>query len=124
MKIVLTNEECEKFFYNALCNGLGYVLDYNLELAFSKENYKESRKKLTAPCYEEVLMQMLKDGYSLTMRDHESGEPPRTITLNHVHKRMHDVDAKWLIQMYNEEDDATTADCILQTIFYGEVIFG
>lgn len=124
MKILLTPQECETYFYNALCNGLAYVLEYNLELKYNRADYKKSRAKLTDPCYEEVLMQMLKDGYSLTLVDHESGEDEKTITMNDVYERMSDVEARWLIQMHNEEDDAVTADCILQTIFYGEVIFG
>jgi hypothetical protein len=41
-----------------------------------------------------------------------------------IHEKVQNTEAKWLLQMENGEDDATTADCILQTVFFGEIIFG
>ena len=125
MKILLTPEESETFFYNSLCNGLGYLGGYGLELTFADSHYKAARKKLDSPCFEDVLMQILKDGKSLKIVDHEcDGEYNRTITLKDVHEKVQTTDAKWLLQMEHEEDDATTADCILQTVFFGEIVFG
>jgi hypothetical protein len=34
------------------------------------------------------------------------------------------VPAKNLLNIINEEDDADDADIVLQTLFYGDVIFG
>jgi hypothetical protein len=125
MKILLTPEESEKFFYNSLCNGLGYVSGYDIELTFAESHYKAARKKLDGPCFEDVLMQILRDGKPLKIVDHGcDGEYNRTITLKDVHEKVQTTDASWLLQMENEEDDATTADCILQTVFFGEIIFG
>lgn len=125
MKILLTPQESETFFHNALCNGLGYVEGYGLELTFKDSHYKAARKKLGSPCYEDVLLQILKDGKPLKMIDHEcDGEYTREITLKDVHEKVQTTDASWLLQMENGEDDATTADCILQTVFFGEIIFG
>jgi len=125
MKILLTPQESETFFHNSLCNGLGYVEGYGLELTFKDSHYKAARKKLGSPCYEDVLLQILKDGKPLKMIDHEcDGEYTREITLKDVHEKVQTTDASWLLQMENGEDDATTADCILQTVFFGEIIFG
>jgi hypothetical protein len=125
MKILLTPEESEKFFYNSLCNGLGYVSGYGIELTFADSHYKAARKKLNQPCFEDVLMQILRDGKPLKIVDHDcDGEYNRTITLKDVHEKVQTTDAKWLLQMEHEEDDATTADCILQTVFFDEIIFG
>lgn len=125
MKIVLTSAESETFFYNSLCNGLSYIREYGLELSVDEKNYKAARKKLSSPCFEDVLMQVLKDGKSLKMIDHEcDGEYNREITLKDVHEKVKTTDAKWLLQMEHGEDDATTADCIIQTVFFGEIIFG
>ena len=125
MKILLTPAESEKFFYNSLCNGLGYIQGYDLELSFNEKDYKAARKKLNSPCFEDVLMQVLRDGKSLKMIDHGcDGEYTKEITLKDVHEKVQTTDAKWLLQMEHEEDDAVTADCILQTVFFGEIIFG
>jgi hypothetical protein len=76
-------------------------------------------------CFDDELMQILRDGKSLNMIDHEcDGEYTRKITLKDVHEKVQTTDAKWLLQMEHEEDDATTADCILQTVFFGEIVFG
>jgi len=125
MKILLTPTESEKFFYNSLCNGLGYIQGYGLELSVNEKDYKAARKKLDSPCFEDVLMQVLRDGKSLKMIDHEcDGEYTKKITLKDVHEKVQTTEAKWLLQMEHEEDDAVTADCILQTVFFGEIIFG
>jgi hypothetical protein len=125
MKIILTPEESEKFFYNALCNGLSYIGGYGLEMTYDDDDYKKARKKLKDPCYEDVLMQILKDGNSLTLVDHElDGEYTKSVTLKDVHKGVEKTDAHWILQMENGDDDAVTADCILQSVFYGEVLFG
>jgi hypothetical protein len=125
MKILLTPQESETFFHNSLCNALGYMSGYGIEVTYAEKDYKAARKKLDGPCYEDVLLQILKDGKSLKVIDHEcDGEYNRKITLKDVHEKVQTTDATWLLQMENEEDDATTADCILQTVFFGEIIFG
>jgi len=125
MKILLTPTESEKFFYNSLCNGLGYIQGYGLELSVNEKDYKAARKKLDSPCFEDVLMQVLRDGKPLKMIDHGcDGEYTKEITLKDVHEKVQTTEAKWLLQMEHEEDDAVTADCILQTVFFGEIIFG
>ena len=128
MKIMLTKDESEKFFYNALCNGLGYLSGYGLELTYNKQDYVKARKnavsEFDSPCYEEVLMQILRNGGTLSLVDHESGEETKHVTLADIHTNVSNTPAKWLLQMIDECDDAVTADCILQSTFYGDILFG
>ena len=125
MKIELTNEESEEFFYNSLCNSLGYMSGYGLELEFDIIKYKEAQAKLTNPCYEDVLMQLLRDGNELTLVDVEGeGDMTRSINIQDVHERVKLTSTPHLIDMVQENDDATTGDVIIQTVFYSDVIFG
>lgn len=128
MEIKLTTEESEKYFHNALCNGLGYMCSgYDLELYYNNDEYKLSKNKLlesgSDACLEDVWLQMLKDGYILTIVDKGQDEFSE-ITLSKVHERVQKTPIRHLMDMINEQDDAVTADVILQTVIYNEVIFG
>jgi hypothetical protein len=129
MKIILEKQEAEEIFFNAMCNGLGYVTGYDLELDFNDEEYKAAATKLkesgTSPCFEDVLMQMLRDGNSITLVDIGcEGEYTRSIRLSDVHERVALTPTSHLMDMINENDDACTADVVLQTVFFEDIIFG
>ncbi len=128
MKIILTTEESEEYFYNALCNGLGYFQGYGLDVTYTKTAYKKAKavleKEKKSVCYEDVLLQILKNGGSLTVIDDENGIDPSTITIADVHERVAETPTCHLMDMVNENDDAETADVILQTVFFKEVLFG
>lgn len=126
MKVLLTPQESEELFETALCNGLGYIESgYDLELNFDKQDYEEAKEKLNSPCYEDVLMQILKDGKKLTMVDVGcEGEYTSAISLKEVHDRVQTTDMRHLMDAINETGDAVTADVILQQVFFNEVIFG
>lgn len=129
MKITLEKKESEEIFFNALCNGLGYVTGYGLELDYNTEEYAKAKEKLKAdgssPCFEDVLMQILRDGGSLTLVDIEcEGEYTSTVTLKEVHERVEKTPADHLMDMINEEDDACTADVVIQSVFFEDIIFG
>lgn len=125
MTINLTTQESEEYFYNALCNGLLYISDYGLRMDYKKEHYDQAKSKLTSPCFEDVLMQILRDGNTFGFEDLEcDGEYSKQISLKDVHEKMSNVDPNRLMEMANENDDAETADVIIQTVFYDEVIFG
>lgn len=116
--------------YNALCDsGIGI---HGLEFTFDKDYYAESGKAWMKanegqrPCYEDVLMQMLRDGYSIGIIDTEGedSEYDSVITMQDVYDRMPLVHYSRIIQMLEEDYDADTTDVVLQTVFFGEVIFG
>lgn len=124
MTIQLTPQESETHFHNALCNGLGQVRAYGLELEYDDNHYKEARTKLDSPCFEDVLMQILKDGHSLTLVDEEGDEEDAIVTLKDVHERVSKTPIRHLVNAIEEEDDAETADVILQTVFLNDVVYG
>ena len=133
MKIVLTKEESENYFYNSLCNGSS-ISYYGLSLDYTEKDYKAAKKSLTDKqkkgiftetiCREDVWMEILRIGGKLTLVDEENGVGNKSITLKHVHTRVAMTPLRHLMDAINEHDDADTADCILQTVFYKEVIFG
>ena len=128
MKIVLTHEESEIYFHNALCNGLDYISGYGIDVNYDATAYKVARAKLDSPCFgpcfEDILLQLLKDGGTLTIVDNEGGMDEVEITINDVYERVQNTPFNHLTDMIKEEDDAETADVILQTVFYNEVVFG
>lgn len=127
MEIKLTPQESEEYFHNALCNAVstGYMDGYGLELEWDEAEYELSRKKLTSPCIEDVWMQMLRDGYKLTFVDNESeGDMTRSISMKEVHERVSLIPASHILNLFNENDDVETADCILQFVFWKEIVFG
>jgi hypothetical protein len=130
MEIILTPKESEEYFYNALCNGLSYICDgYDLTFDYMKKDYQTSRQNLidardgNFSCFEDVLMQMLRDGFRLDLVD-EDGEDRWSIRLRDVHERVNNTPIEHLVNMIKGNDDAVTADVILQTVFINDVIFG
>ena len=129
MNINLTHEESEAHFYNAICNGLGELRYYDLELDYDAKEYKAAKQQLSdkqpdnQACWEDVLMEMLRSGNTLWVVDSNDDER-HPITLDLVHERVQQTPTSHLMNAINENDDATTADCIIQTVIYGEVIYG
>lgn len=130
MKISLTPQEAESHFYNALCNGLYYLSQYGLELKYKRKDYDAAKQTMresqpdTMLCYEDVLMQILRDGKTLTLIDNEGGEDPAEITILHIHERVEKTPIRHLMNAITENDDAETADVILQTVFLGDIVYG
>lgn len=123
MKITFTHEESQQYFLSAMCNGLGYICDYDLDIRYNKADYAAAKEKLQSPCWEDVLLQILLDGNSLGLYD---GNDDNTyyITIQDVYNRLPETPIRHLMDMVNEQDDAVTADVILQTIFLNEVVYG
>jgi len=131
MKLQLTEQECEQIFHTALCNGLQVISSYGLYIEPVHAEYAAAIRSIQYTginneniCYEDILLQILKNGGTLKIIDFEGeGENDTTIKIEDVYDRMHKVDPKHILDVINEWDDAETADCILQTIFYNEIIF-
>ncbi len=131
MKITLEKKEAEDLFHNSLCNGLGYMGGYGLKFEYDDTDYKKAKQtlKTKAPdssiCYEDVLMQILREGGELALIDIEcDGEYTSRIKLEDVHERVALTPIRHLMDAINEEDDADTADCMIQSVFFKDVIFG
>jgi hypothetical protein len=129
MKIRLEKSEAEQYFYNALCNALGELAYYGLVIEFDKKAYKEAKESLknkeANTCFEDVLMELLRMGGTITMIDEEGdGEMTKSITIQDVHEKVAKTPLNHLVNMIQENDDATTGDVILQTVFFDEIVFG
>ena len=128
MKIILTPEESEKHFHNALCNSSDLAqigeFDYDeKDYAESKKNWKEKNPKETA-CIEDVWMQMLRDKKKLKFVDNSGYGMSRNLTLKMVHNRVAKTPIRHLMDTINESDDAITAYVILQQVLFNEQVFG
>ena len=132
MKIILNKDEVVEIIFNALCNGLAYIQGYGLSVSISDADYDKAKEEVmilldnssVCVCVEDILIHHLKMGSELSFWDDE-GEEEISFDLQKAIKNLQDEGAaKWIMQMLNEEDDAVTADCILQFCLYGEIIFG
>jgi len=125
MTITLTPKESEDIFYSSICNALSYIGGYGLQLDYSTKAYDNAWKKVDSPCFEDVLMQMLRDGGELKLVDVEGdGEYTRSIGLAEIHERVCKTPFRHLSDELLDRGDATTSDVILQTVFFEEVVFG
>lgn len=127
MKIQLTKKESREYFFNALCNGLSYIKDYGLYVEYNEIHYRDARIQLFAKkqnaCFEDVLLQILIRGNTLTILDLEDEDNINVISLKEVYERMPKVPLCNLLNMIEEQDDAEDADAILQTVFLNEIIY-
>lgn len=127
MKIQLEKQEALDIFHTSLCNvyGSGYFNGYGLEFIWDEDDYKKAKAKLQSPCFEDVILQIILDGGTLGVLDHEcDGEYNAHINEATILDRMDLVPAQNLLNIINEDDDIDDADAVLQTLLYGEVIFG
>jgi len=126
MKVLLTKAEKLEFFYNALCNSLEYFCSgYGFSINYQDEDYHNAKIKLKDPCFEDVLMQILKDGKSIDFIDEEGdGENSKSITINFIYDNMECTPSHCLIEMKDGHDDAVTGDVIIQSVLFKEIIFG
>jgi hypothetical protein len=125
MIITLENHEKEEYFHNALCNEQGMLASSGIEIVHSKEDYDAAKAKLTSPCYEDVLMQILKDGNKLQMIDLEDDDNVLAeITLQDMYDNFQYVSQEVIISYVEESDDACTADVLLQYVFLKELVYG
>jgi hypothetical protein len=130
MQIKLTNQEKEQFFFNAMCNGLSSVNYWGFEIDYKGSDYKKAKDSLNSNnnfsvCIEDVFMEMLKMGSSIMFIDIEcDGEYTKALTLDMVYNNIEKTPLNNLLNIYNEQDDASDADAVLQSVLFEEVIFG
>ena len=127
MTIKLSNAKAEEIFFDALCNGLGQLGMYGLLLDVNENQYRDASSQVDSGsiCFEDVLIKMLKLGYPLSFKDDEcDGEYDAHVTLDSIHEWVPTAPSYLLDDMLTGEDDACTADGILQWVMYNEIIFG
>ena len=130
MEIKLTNKESEDVFHDSLCNGLPYLSGYGLSIDYKREEYQKAKASFIeknpkrTPCYEDILLEILFVGGNLLLDDSEDPESVISINLNDVHEKVSNTDGRHLLDAIQERGDAITADCVLQTVFLGDIIYG
>lgn len=95
-------------------------MPYNEQYVAAKALLKQKSKYV---CYEDILLQVLKSGGSLIAKDCEGDEDPCEIVLVDVLTNIELVPIKTLMEFANEQDDADSADIVLQYCFFGEIIY-
>lgn len=131
----LSNKAMQKIFFNSLCNAVsaGVTLGYGIKIYSKKEDYVNAKQNLlsksgsgTVVCVEDVWMQILKEKNYIYSKDIENndGEYSKKINLSDVYEGIKKVDNDTILNFLEENDDANDADVVIQTVFFGEVIFG
>ena len=130
VSIKLTEDFKKEILLNSLCNGLGQLQAYGLELIFNDDDYTEAKKSYykrnnqnSVACYEDILLEILTNGKQLSFIDEES-EETYFFKLDSALKNLDNLPPQWILQLVNEEDDAITADVVLQFCLFNEIVFG
>lgn len=111
--------------HTALCDGLSYFCGYGFEIDYNKEQYNEAKEKLNNPCFEDVLIQILKDGNDITFVDVENdGDETSVLNLASFLDRYSLVPKDTIKALKDGDYDAIEADDFLQYILFSEITFG
>jgi hypothetical protein len=120
--IEILKAKAEELFHNALCNK---SLDsIGLEISYDSKDYVNAKKELENPCYEDVLMQILRDGKTLKLNDWESNTYNEIISLEKIHNNVFTAPPHIIGAYFSASDDADTANDLIQWVAYKEIIFG
>lgn len=124
-------EEMMRILHTALCNGLCYVQGYGLDIDISDDDYTAAKDDLKRSveggvgfCAEDVLMHHLRLGKTLYFYD-EEGEERVGFDIDQVVTNLQNpIAAKHISDILSENDDAITADCIIQICLFNDIIYG
>ena len=130
VSIKLTEDFKKEILLNSLCNGLGQLQAYGLELTFNDEDYTEAKKSYyqrnnqnSVACYEDIILEILTNGKQISFLDHETDEI-FYLSFEMALSNLDKLEVERVIQLIDESDDSETADIVLQTCLFGEIIFG
>jgi hypothetical protein len=141
MQTIATTEEKLKIVHSCLCSGLPFFVDYGFTLDYNGHEYKKAKKSLEAQqaagtwkspfdlddiCIEDVQTEMLRMGFTLKFKGGEGNKSSHITPLNLevIEKNWDKINQRHLADMVNENDDANTADIIMQGILFGEEVYG
>lgn len=114
-----------------LCGATGTACLWCSEIYFSDEAYATAKRKLLDAgikendlCYEDVLLQMLKNGDQISFYDEEDDEEyflSWGVFMNGIEMYMN---SKYCESLDIDEWDDTDYDAVIQYAFFGELVFG
>lgn len=119
---MISKKQSEQIFLEALCS-FNYLRSYGLELAYNFSDYQTVRKNCPDLSFEEVLMHLLRRGDSIRVLDFE-GDYNSQIQMRDIWDKVPTTDLRHLAAIAEGNYDADDCDTVLQTVFFGEVIFG
>ena len=130
VSIKLTEDFKKEIIFNSLCNGLGQLQCYGLNLLWSDEDYTEAKKsyyqrtqRISGACYEDILMELLEMKKRVVFEDLETGEF-FDLKLSDALTNLDNLPIWVIVQILEENDDGETADIVLQYCLFNEVVFG
>lgn len=126
-----SKETLNNILHLCLCDGLHYFGGYGIDIGYDKADYKKAKEQLVTEnketvCFEDVIMRVLQNGGGLKFSDIEGeGENDAILFLNEeTYSRFKLIPIERLLKVINEEYDAEDADVVIQTLVYGEILFG
>lgn len=127
MKVTVTATQEEKLevVLNSLSNT--YLFNGNLlSLKYSDKIYNKYSKQLGNDdvCYEDVLIAIIKAGEVIKIYDEEGEEYVGELSLNKIEANWDSIRSEDILDIIKENDDADTADNILQCLTLGSIIYG
>ena len=127
MTIKLSETEIKDVIKTALCNSMNELGGYGFEWDKNAMNY--SKYRFEGACLEDVIIKALEGGEGFFVIDVEGGDDEvSSFTLNTAietfntndNSDFHDA----ILNILKETDDAIDGDIILQTLLFGEVVYG
>ena len=129
-KIIFEMEKALEILHSILCNGaLDEFSGYGFSLDYSKDQYNMAKDHLKANnknvCFEDILVQMVRVGGKLRFIDVEGeGTYTKGLNIGVLLEGLNNASLDRVMEIINEEDDATTGELVLQEILFGEIVFG
>lgn len=125
----ITRQGMLDLFHTCICSGsIGFG---SIHLDAGKEAYREARKRMTDKnpelfvCVEDVLKQILFEGYELSWYDVEDeDETKNSFGLEDLMNNFKNVEPHLISEVLSEQDDQVTHDSILQCLLLGEIVYG
>ena len=127
--VTATQEERLKVIHTAICNTwlfyntLRFKRNQTLHNETRIELQNSGRFKEDVVCFEDILVKMVADGAVIHIIDTEDDDIVGELSLAKIEKNWDKIDSKDLIYIINENEDADTADNILQYITLGNIVY-
>ena len=131
MKTVATQAEKQKLIYDCLVDGLPFFPGYGVGMDYTTKAYKAAIKTLKARmpedriCREDVWAEIVANGGDLVFIDQEDDDKEiGRLNLANVEKHWDAIPHRFMAEYISENYDSNTTDCIIQTLIFGEIVYG
>ena len=129
--VISTQEEKLKLVYDCLTTGLPTLAMCGFRLDYSHDEYKAAHDSLAERmdpkyiCIEDVQAEMLRRGNAITFVDTENdGEFTTALDLNKIESNWDKLPSRDVNDYMAEAWDSITAENMMQSLLFGEVVFG